>query len=413
MTDEKKYKLDPRNYRIHNDKNKKLINKSIKNLGAGRSILVDKDGVIVAGNGVFEQAQKLGVKIREVETDGTELVVVKRTDLATDSKKRQELAVLDNSASDSSEFDFDLLQEDFNVNELADLGIDIESEEPEIEVEEVDIPENPEPKVKLGQIWKLGNHRLMCGSSTDFKHIQTLMNEKEADLLLTDPPYNVDYKAANGNKIENDNMEQNAFISFLTDAFQNANEVLKPGSVFYIWHADGKGFEFTSATNQIGWIIRQCLVWNKNQMVLSRQDYHWKHEPCLYGWKDGAAHFFVNDRTQTTVMDQKLEDLSKTELIEYIKKIDTNSTVIECEKPQRNDAQPTMKPIKLMAKLIKNSSKPGEIVLDIFGGSGSTLIAAQQLNRVCYMMELDPKYCDVIIARWEDLTGEKAELENV
>lgn len=204
------------------------------------------------------------------------------------------------------------------------------------------------------------------------------------DLLLTDPPYNVDYegKTKDRLKIENDKKCDSAFFEFLSDAFENAVVVLKPGGVWYIFHADSEGENFRKAARENLGKVRQCLVWNKNSIVLGRQDYQWKHEPCLYGWKDGAAHFFVDDRTQSTVINE--------------------------DKPTRSAEHPTMKPVKLLARLINNSTRSGESVLDPFGGSGSTLIACEQLGRRCYMMELDPRYCDVIIDRWEKHTGQKA-----
>lgn len=215
------------------------------------------------------------------------------------------------------------------------------------------------------------------------------MDEAETvkvDLLITDPPYNVDYegKTEDALTIENDSMSNDDFREFLFLAFNAADSVMKEGAAFYIWHADSEGYNFRGACFDNGWQVRQCLIWNKNCMVMGRQDYQWKHEPCLYGWKSGAAHSWYNDRSQTTVMD--------------------------FNKPSRNGEHPTMKPVELFAYQINNSSKEHDVVLDIFGGSGTTLIACEQLNRSCYTMELDPKYCDVIIKRWENLTGEKATL---
>lgn len=183
--------------------------------------------------------------------------------------------------------------------------------------------------------------------------------------------------------IKNDSMEDSQFRAFLVDAFNAATEHIKPGGAFYIWHADSEGFNFRVAAKEAGLKVRQCLVWNKNSLVLGRQDYQWKHEPCLYGWKDGAGHYFTNDRTLTTVIDE--------------------------DKPARSDEHPTMKPIKLFARQIANSSRPGETVLDTFGGSGTTIMAAEQLGRKARVMELDPKYCDVILARYESLTGTKGQ----
>ena len=208
------------------------------------------------------------------------------------------------------------------------------------------------------------------------------------NLLITDPPYNVNYtgKAKDALKIHNDSMEDDAFRSFLSDAFIASDSIMKEGATFYIWHADLEGFNFRYAVNAAGWKLRQNLIWVKNSMVMGRQDYQWKHEPCLYGWKDGAAHSWYAGRAETTTL--------------------------EFDRPNRNDLHPTMKPIPLFAYQIKNSTKEGDLVLDSFGGSGTTLIACEQLNRKAFLMELDPHYCDVIIARWEKFTGKKAKKIN-
>ena len=247
------------------------------------------------------------------------------------------------------------------------------------------------------------------------------MNGETADLYLTDPPYNVDYtgKTKDALKIANDKMSDDNFYLFLRDAFAVANEVLKEGGAFYIWHADSEGFNFRRACRDIGWPIKECLIWNKNTMVLGRQDYQWKHEPCLYGWKEGEAHYFVDDRKQTTVFSDKEEinprKMKKEELVKFVEEIlsdKISTTVINEDKPSASEMHPTMKPIKLIARQIRNSSRKGELIFDGFGGSGSTLIAAEQLGRRCYMCELDERYCDVIIQRWEALTGQKATKEN-
>ena len=244
------------------------------------------------------------------------------------------------------------------------------------------------------------------------------------DLVVTDPPYNVDIgiedieeakkrkRRTDGKGIQNDQMTDDEFIDFLDKAFQNMSEVMKKGGAFYIWFASREHINFEQALKRNNLIVKEELIWCKNSLVLGRQDYQWIHEPCLYGWKDGAAHYFINDRTQTTVIEDQLDfdNLKKNEAIELLKNIYSNTitTVIHENKPCRSGEHPTMKPIKLIARLIKNSSREGEVVLDLFGGSGSTLIAAEQLNRKCYMMEYDPKYADVIIERWEAFTGKKA-----
>lgn len=204
------------------------------------------------------------------------------------------------------------------------------------------------------------------------------------NLYLTDPPYNVAYegKTKDALTIENDSMEDGAFRQFLVDAFSMADTVLEPGGVFYIWHADSEGYNFRGACRDVGWKVRECLIWNKNAFVLGRQDYQWKHEPCLYGWKDGASHEWYSDRSQTTVID--------------------------CDRPMRNGDHPTMKPVELFRYLMENSTKKGDSVLDSFGGSGTTLVAAEQTGRIAYLMELDPVYVDVIIKRWQEMTGLEA-----
>ena len=207
-------------------------------------------------------------------------------------------------------------------------------------------------------------------------------------LFLTDPPYNVNYtgKTKDALTIENDTQSDEDFRRFLVDAFAAADAVMDPGAAFYIWHADSEGFNFRGACRDVGWQVRECLVWSKNAFVLGRQDYQWKHEPCLYGWKEGAAHSWYSDRSQTTV--------------------------IECDRPNRNGEHPTMKPVELFRYLMGNSTRKGDTVLDSFGGSGTTLIAAEELGRKALVMELDPVYCDVIINRWQTMTGQKAVRES-
>ncbi len=227
----------------------------------------------------------------------------------------------------------------------------------------------------------------MCGDSTQKEAVLQLMKSKEADMILTDPPYNVNYEGGTKEKltIKNDNMEDTLFYNFLIDAFRNMYDSIKCGGSIYVFHSDTEGMNFRNAFKTVGFKLAECLVWVKNKFVMGRQDYQWRHEPILYGWKEGKAHYFTDSRNQTTVL--------------------------EFDKPIKNEEHPTMKPIDLLAYLIKNSSKENELILDLFGGSGSTLIAAEQTNRKCYTMELDPKYCDVIIRSWEKLTGQKAELE--
>ena len=235
-------------------------------------------------------------------------------------------------------------------------------------------------------------------------------------MVITDPPYNVDYQGKRKvrEKIKNDKMEGSAFFQFLVDAYSAMDKHMKEGASFYIWYADKESYNFRGACKEIGWQIRESLIWVKNIHVLSRLDYHYKHEPCLYGWKDGKAHYFIDKRTETTVIEEELDidKMKAQEARDLLKEIYENikTTVIHEKKPLTSELHPTMKPVKLIAKLVENSSKEGWVVLDVFGGSGTTLMACEQLNRKARIMELDPKYADVIIQRWEEFTGETAEL---
>ena len=394
---------------------------SIKNFGFKNPIIIDKDNEIIAGHTRLKAARKLGLE---------EVPTIKVEDLTDNQIKAFRIA--DNKTAEFAEWDMELLEiemEDlgdmftgFSDDELDDImGIDKE-------VEEDDFDEEPPDEAisKRGDIWQLGRHRLLCGDSTSEKDMEKLMNGALADLTVTDPPYNVDYSAKNeylnkvdkGNRvqiaIENDAKSESEFIDFLEKAFYNMKSALKPGGVFYIWHA--KRLAFSKALERVGLEERQDLIWIKNNMVIGRQDYQWKHEACLYGWKEGAGHYFIDDFTNTTVIEDNpnINAMNKEELKEYAKElrkvIDAGSTIIREDKPSVSDLHPTMKPLKLIGFSIKNSSKKGEIVLDQFGGSGSTLMACEQLDRICYMMEFDPKYVDVIINRWEQYTGQKAVL---
>jgi site-specific DNA-methyltransferase (adenine-specific) len=253
------------------------------------------------------------------------------------------------------------------------------------EIEEDEVPDVPvDPITKPGDLWILGEHRLLCGDSTKAEDVERLMAGAKADLMLTDPPYNVAYEGGSKKRtaIQNDSMDADSFRSFLSSCFRCAFDSMQPGAAFYIWHADTEGYNFRGAVIDCGQQVRQCLVWAKDNSMFSRQDYHWKHEPCLYGWKEGAAHSWHSDRKQTTVL--------------------------EFARPSRSDEHPTMKPVALFAYLVGNSSGKGQLVYDPFLGSGTTLIAAEQLGRKCYGMEISPAYCDVIVKRWETLTGRKA-----
>ena len=387
MTSINNLKSDHKNARKRTDRSAALIAESLKRYGAARSIVIDEDGRILAGNGTVEGAKKAGInKVRIIEAEGDELIAVRRTGLSEDEKVG--LAIADNRSSDLSEWDNEMLRQ---LSEEHDLTPWFEDDELLAEVLEPeqgktdpdDVPEPPkEPITKPGDLWILGNHRLLCGDSTDTVALERLMENKPADLWLTDPPYNVNYEGGTGLKIQNDNMKDAEFRQFLHDVYVAANCFLRPGAAFYIWHADSEGYNFRGAAVDVGWKVRQCLIWLKSSLVMGRQDYQWKHEPCLYGWTDGAAHYWGSDRKQTTIL--------------------------EFDKPRRNGEHPTMKPVELFQYQMANSTKQGDVVLDSFGGSGTTIIAAERIHRKARLMELDPAYCDVIVKRWEDFTGNTA-----
>ena len=357
----------------------KIVAQSIKEFGWAQPIVVDENNEILIGHGRLKAA-----KLLKLETAPVYVL----EGLSEEQKKK--LRLIDNK-SNESDWDIELLKEellelDFSSFPDINWGVILPEEEKAIVEDEPPlVDEENEPITKLGDIWQLGEHKLMCGDSTDTEIVSKLCANESVDLLLTDPPYNVDYegKTKEKLKIENDKMGDESFREFLSKAFNAADSVMKPGAVFYIWHADSEGFNFRGACRDAGWTVRQCLIWNKNSMVMGRQDYHWKHEPCLYGWKDGAGHLWASDRKQTTILN--------------------------FDRPNRNGEHPTMKPVSLFAYQIKNNTKGQDIVLDMFGGSGTTIIACEQLGRKARTIELDPKYCDVIIKRWENLTGKKAE----
>lgn len=318
--------------------------------------------------------------------------------------KIKEYAIKDNVQAGNWDWD-ELANGDWEVDDLQDWGVDCSfltdtepvkemSERKETEDDAYDEDEHEiEAKCKLGDIWQLGRHRLMCGDSTDASQVAKLLGGTNIQLYLTDPPYNVAYgyngaptekHRKDGLVVLNDKMENDKFEEFLTNAFNAANANMEKGASFYIFHSDCYSYWFRKALiNTVDLELRENLIWVKNSMVLGRQDYQWRHEPCLYGWKKGASHNWFSDRKQTTVM--------------------------EFDRPTKSVEHPTMKPIPLFAYLIQNSSQEGWNVYDSFGGSGTTIMACEQLDRNGFSMELDPHYCDVIINRWETYTGKKAE----
>ncbi|MEE0769581.1 MAG: site-specific DNA-methyltransferase [Clostridia bacterium] len=361
------------------------IKNSIVKFGFVSPLVINKDMTVIGGHQRLKVLKDLGITEVEcivVDLDKTNEkalnIALNKIQGDWDEDKLEALLQelkLEEFDMNLTGFDFDEVDEILNdINGTKEDNFDVDSAYEEIE----------EPITKPGDIWILGNHRLMCGDSTHKDDIMRLMNNQDANMLLTDPPYNVDYvgKTAEALKIKNDNMDDNQFYEFLRKVFENMYIVTKEGASIYVFHADTEGINFRKAFKDAGFKLAECLIWKKDCFVMGRQDYQWQHEPVLYGWKEGKAHYFINDRTQ--------------------------STILEFDRPKQSTLHPTMKPIDLIAKLIKNSSRENDIILDLFGGSGSTIIAAEQLNRCCYTMELDPKYCDVIVKRWETLTNKEA-----
>ena len=374
----KPYEKNPRK----NDDAVKYVAESIQQFGFKVPIVIDTNGVIIAGHTRYKASKKLGLE---------EVPCIIADDLTEEQIKAYRLA--DNKVAEKSEWDIDLLSgelEDILDIDMSDFGFDLSIDEEEAEVVEdnfeAELPE--EPKAKLGDIYQLGRHRLMCGDSTSVDDVEKLMNGIKADLLITDPPYNVDYEGGTKEKLKiaNDKMGNDDFHKFLYDVFVNAYTFMKDGASFYVWYASREVSNFQNSITESGLSVKQELIWNKNSLVIGRQDYQWKHEPCLYGWKETASHNWYGDRKQTTILD--------------------------FDRPTKSELHPTMKPIPLFDYQIKNSSKKDDIVLDLFGGSGTSIIACEQNGRNCYTMEFDPRYIDVIIARWEQFTGQKAVLIN-
>ena len=365
-------KANPRNPRVIKDEKYKKLLKSLQEFPEmlqKRPLVcfTDTDGkyVVLGGNMRLKAAMELGMKTLPVvlADDWTE-------------EQRAEFLIKDNVGF--GEWNWDELQADWDVSKLEEWGLDIPKDfkvEPEAEEDDYEIPEEIETDIVLGDLFEIGQHRLLCGDSTQTDTFSRLFGQELADLVVTDPPYNVAYEGGTKDKLTilNDNMKDGDFYQFLYDFYTALGAYTKAGGAWYVWHADSEGANFRRAMADAGIMVKQCLIWVKQTMVMGRQDYQWKHEPCLYGWKEGAAHGWYSDRKQTTVL--------------------------ELDRPQRNAEHPTMKPIPLFAYQIANSSKQGDIVADGFGGSGTTMVACHQMNRKAYLVEFDPKYCQVIIDR--------------
>ena len=409
---------------------------SIERHGYIDPIVINEDGTIIGGHQRRTVMMDLGYEEAEV-------IIVdipdKNDEIAANIALNQisgefEKDALVNLLIQLESAGYDTAAAGFDSNDLAELfkGVDLtkEANDDHYDIDKaIKETEAAEPVTKYGDIWQLGDHRLMCGDAADFSDIGILMAGSEADLILTDPPYNVNYESKNrmlerSNKrsksrktdeIANDWMRDNEFYLFLYRIFSNFCDIAKKGAAVYVFHADSEGLTFRQAFDAAGFKMAQVLIWEKNQFILGRQDYQWRHEPILYGWKEGAGHYFIGDRSQDTVFledDIDFKTMKKEELIAYLERLRdayANRTTVQYEKkPPRSDMHPTMKPVSLVGRLMANSSRRGEIVADFFAGSGTTLIAAEQLGRIAYLMEINPKYCDVIVKRGEEYTGRKA-----
>lgn len=373
----------PRNPNKHSEKQIKLLAKILKHQGWRHPITIsNRSGFVVSGHGRLEAARSLG---------WTE-VPIDRQDFETEADEYAHL-IADNKIAELADLNLRMVNEDaIKLGEGFDFDLlGIPDFEPVL-VEHLDpqCDEDDSPSVKQetiskpGDVWILGRHRLVCGDATVLETYNKLMDGKKADMVFTDPPYNVAYegKTKEGLTIQNDDMDDDQFYKFLYDFYSNVLMNMEPGAAIYVAHDDAEGGNFRKALKDSGLLLKQCIIWLKNTIVMGRQDYHWKHEPILYGWAPGGSHKWYSDRKQ--------------------------STVFECKKPARNGEHPTMKPVELVEYFIGNSSKEGDRILDPFGGSGTTLIAAEKTGRIAYLCELDPKYCDVIVSRWEKYTGKSA-----
>lgn len=383
-------KPDPNNANRGTERGHRIVNNSIQRHGAGRSGLAARDGTMIAGSQTLEEMAALGMKIKPVHTTGDEWVVVIRDDVEPGSEQATLMGLEDNrGAQEGIEWDPGILAElaqQFDVSGLFtgdELAEWAQPSEPEAGAggDEFDTtPDDGPTRAQLGDLWIIGGkHRLMVGDCTDPAVVERLMGGERADILWTDPPYNVAYegKTEDALTIDNDNMSPDDFRIFLGEAFLSANTVMNEGAVYYIAHPDVFAYEFIGATRDAGWrAARPAVVqWVKDSMVLGRGDYHSRSEPILYGWKPGAAHHMVTDRTQDNVW--------------------------EIPRPKASEDHPTMKPVELVERALRNSSNRGDLAIDWFLGSGTTLIAAHRTGRRCYGCEISPKYADVILRRAE------------
>lgn len=401
-----------RNTRTHSESQVAQIAGSIREFGFTNPVLIDAENGIIAGHGRVMAAQKLGL----------DKVPCIRLGHLTDTQRRAYI-IADNKLALNAGWDEEMLEvelatlreEDFDLSLIgfdeAELG-DLMAETTEGETDPDEVPDIPtDPVTVPGDVWIMGKHRLHCGDSTSIDAVEKLMERKKADMVWTDPPYNVAIQGAAGT-IMNDDMSDSSFKEFLSSVYSCYYLTMKEGAVIYVAHADTERINFTQCFKDSGFKLSQVLIWVKQSGTLSRQDFNWQHEPIIYGWKEGAGHYFCGDFTRTTVIDDdvSIKDMKRDELVELINEMraGAKTTALRCDRPTKSDLHPTMKPVSLVQRMIEWSSRPSETVLDLFGGSGSTLIACHKTGRIARLMELDPKYCDVIVKRWQDFAGKQA-----
>lgn len=410
---------NPMNFRNHPAHQKQALRGVLNEVGWIQRIIINKQtGHLIDGH----------LRVELALDDGESEVPVIYVDL-TEHEEKIALASIDplSALAEQDQEMLDSLLEQIGTVEDDGLGAFLDGlhselfdDEPETEglVDEDECPDTQAGTIsQMGDVWILGNHRLMCGDSTSDTDMEALVDSKQVDMVWTDPPYNVAYEGGTDEKltIENDDMDDAQFRQFLRDLFTNAYAWTKQGGPIYIAHADSEGVNFRCAMIESGWLLKQCIIWVKNSMVLGRQDYQWQHEPVLYGWKPGAAHKWYGEFNKKTVIDDTpdIKEMSKSELVNLVRTLQNalNTTVHRFDKPARNGEHPTMKPVELVAHMIRNSSRKGDKVLDLCGGSGTTMIACEKYGRHARIMEFDPKYADVIVRRWQKFTGQEAVLE--
>ena len=402
------------NAKLHPQEQIDQIKKSIEQFGMDDPIGIWKDE-IVEGHGRLIACKELGM---------TEVPIIRLDHLTDEERKAYTLA--HNKLTMNSDFDIDILNDElanFDTIDMTEFGFDLDfANDDEVNVVEDEVPELPEePKAKVGDIYKLGNHRLMCGDSTNPDDVDKLMQGEMADLVFTDPPYGVSYRGTNNPNgreweiIKNDKLRGDDLFVFLLEAFKNIKRKLKIGGAFYIWYANSNAVQFETAIEGAELHKKQIIIWQKG-MVLGHSDYHWTYEPCIYGCHPEKNCEWYGDRSQKTLWDlskKELNEMKKDELLNILERLYNDKDVWDIKRDNVMEyLHPTQKPVALSAKALHNSSQKGDIVLDLFGGSGSTLMGCEQLGRNARIMEFDPKYVDVIIQRWETFTGEKAELLN-